>query len=57
MKKSKVYIITVKGDDQDSLTAIQRKINQWMTTEIYIKHEIIPVGNNVIFSITIKKEA
>lgn len=57
MKKFKVYIITVKGDDQESLTAVQRKLNQWMTTEIYIKHEMIPVGNNIVFSITIRKEA
>jgi hypothetical protein len=57
MKNSKVYIVTVKGDDQESLTAVQRKLNQWITTEIYIKHEMIPVGNNLIFNITIKKEA
>ena len=57
MKKYKMYIVTVKGDDQTSLTAVQRKINQWMTTEIYVQHEMTPVGDNLVFSITIKKEA
>jgi len=57
MKNYKVDIISVAGDNQQELTKVQAKINQWMTNGLLMKYEIIPCGNNVIFNICKKKEA
>ena len=57
MKDYKVLIESVLASDQKALTAIQMKINQWITTGILKKYDIHTAGDYIIFNILKKKEA
>jgi hypothetical protein len=52
----KVKIFSVKAEDNSSLTSVQTKINQWITTGLLKKYEIHTTGTHVIFNICLKKE-
>lgn len=51
MKDYKVLIESVLASDQKALTAIQMKINQWITTGILKKYDIHTAGDYIIFNI------
>ena len=53
----RVLIETVVSTDNKSLTDIQKKINQWITTGLLVKYEIHTAGNNVVFNICLKKSS
>lgn len=53
----KVNIITVLASDQAALTAVQQKINQWLTVKLLAKYEIHSTGTHVVFNIALKKGA
>lgn len=57
MKNRKVLIESISGDDQKALTDMQKKLNQWMTTELLVKYEMHTTSTHVIFNICLKKEA
>ena len=52
MKDAKVKILCVKAD---GIASIQKSINQWMTTGLLIKYEIIPNGDEYLFNILLRK--
>ena len=51
----KVQIFTVKADDQAALTAVQQKLNTWLTTDILKKYEIHTTATHVIFNVLMRK--
>lgn len=51
----KVLIESVESNDKSSLTAMQKKINQWITIKTLKKYELHTAGNYVIFNICLKK--
>ena len=53
----KVKIFSVLASDNTSITAVQTKINQWITTGLLKKYEIHTTGTHVIFNVCLKKEA
>jgi hypothetical protein len=53
----KVQIFTVLASDQTAITAVQQKINQWLTTRLLAKYEIHTTGTHVVFNIALKKGA
>jgi hypothetical protein len=53
----KVQIFTVAADDQKGLTAIQQKINQWITVGLLKKYEMHTTASQVVFNILLNKEA
>lgn len=57
MKDCKLQIITVQGADQEGLTAVQKKLNQWVTTGLLRKYKTDVVGDHIVFHICLKKEA
>lgn len=54
--KYRVEIITVPADDQKSITGVQQKINQWLTTGLLKKYKIIPCDNRLVFNICLIKQ-
>jgi len=53
----KVKIVSVKADDQESITAIQTKLNQWNTIKLLKKYEMHTTATHIVFNICLKKEA
>ena len=53
----KVQIFTVLASDQTALTAVQQKLNQWLTTKLLAKYEMHTTSTHVIFNIALKKGA
>lgn len=53
----KIKIFSVKAEDNSSLTAVQTKINQWITTGLLKKYEMHTTATHVIFNVCLKKEA
>jgi len=53
----KVQIFTVLASDQTAITAVQQKINQWITTGFLKKYEMHTSATHIIFNICLKKEA
>jgi len=53
----KVQIFSVPCTDQTALTAVQQKLNQWMTIGLLKKYEMHTTANHVIFNVCLKKEA
>lgn len=56
MKTLKVKIIAVLASDEKALTAVQQKLNQWMTTGMLKKYEMQTSAEHVIFNICLHKE-
>ena len=54
--KYRVEIITVPADNQKSITQVQQKINQWLTTGLLKKYKVIPCGNSLVFNICLIKQ-
>jgi len=57
MKEFSVKIISVPCDDQEAITAVQQKINQWITIGKLKKYEMHTTATHIIFNIVINKEA
>jgi len=57
MKNHKVLIETILASDQVGLTAMQKKLNQWITDELLVKYEMHTTATHVIFNICRKKDA
>ena len=57
MENYRVDIMSVSCDDQKAITAIQQKINQWITIGMLIKYEIHTTATHIVFNICRKKEA
>ena len=57
MKEFSVKIISVPCDDQKAITAVQMKLNQWMTIGKLKKYEMHTTATHIIFNIMINKEA
>lgn len=53
----KVNIITVLASDQAALTAVQQKLNQWLTTKLLAKYEMHTTSTHIVFNIALKKGA
>jgi len=51
----KLEIISVLASDQYALTAVQQKINTWITTKLLIKYKTDIAGNNIVFQIALRK--
>ena len=48
-------IISVLASDQAALTAVQQKINTWLTTKLLIKYKTDVAGNHIVFQIALRK--
>jgi hypothetical protein len=57
MKNRKVLIETILASDQVGLTAMQKKLNQWMTVGLLVKYEMHTTATHIVFNICVKKEA
>jgi hypothetical protein len=57
MENYRVDIMSVSCDDQKAITAIQQKINQWITIGMLIKYEMHTTATHIVFNICRKKEA
>ena len=53
----KVQIITCLASDQTAITAVQQKINQWLTTKLLAKYEMHSTATHIVFNICLKKGA
>ena len=53
----KVQIFTVLASDQGALTAVQQKLNQWLTTGLLAKYEMHATATHIVFNICLKKGA
>jgi hypothetical protein len=51
----KLEIISVLASDQYALTAVQQKINTWITTKLLIKYKTDIAGNHIVFQIALRK--
>jgi len=57
MKNFKVKIISVLASDQEALAAVQKKINQWITTGLLKKYNMHTAAEYIVFNICLNKEA
>jgi hypothetical protein len=57
MKDSKVIIESIEASDASALTAIQKKINQWITVGLLRKYTVNTTNSHIIFNICIRKKA
>ena len=55
MKNVRVDIISVPADEQEVITAVQQKINQWLTKGELKKYEIHTTSTHIVFNIARKK--
>jgi len=55
MKDIRVDIISIPADDQTAITAVQQKINQWLTKNELKKYEIHTTATHVVFNIARNK--
>jgi hypothetical protein len=49
--------VLIEACSVEELPAMQKKINQWITTGLLRKYQMYPLGDKVIFNICLKKEA
>jgi len=54
--KYSVKIISVPCDSEEQIMAVQRKLNQWKTTELLKKYEIHTTSTHIVFNVCIEKE-
>jgi hypothetical protein len=52
----KVNIISVLASDQEALAAVQKKINQWITTKLLAKYKVFTTSEYVVFNICLYKQ-
>ena len=57
MEKYRVDFFSVPCDDQKAITAVQQKINQWMTIGMLKKYSVHTTATHIVFNICRKKEA
>ena len=57
MKEFSVKIISVPCDDQEAITAVQMKLNQWITIGKLKKYDMHTTATHIVFNIVINKEA
>ena len=57
MEKYCVRFFSVPCDDQKAITAVQQKINQWMTVGLLEKYEVHTTATHIFYNVCIKKEA
>ena len=57
MKQFSVKIISVSADDQEAITAVQMKLNQWITIGKLKKYDMHTTATHIVFNIVINKEA
>ncbi len=57
MENYRVDIMSVPCDDQKAITAVQQKINQWITIGLLSKYEMHTTATHIVFNICRKKEA
>ena len=57
MENYRVDIMSVPCDDQKAITAVQQKINQWITIGLLEKYEMHTTATHIVFNICRKKEA
>lgn len=53
----KVKIFSVLASDNESITGVQTKLNQWITTGLLKKYEMHTTATHIVFNICLKKEA
>ena len=56
MKNIRVEIVSVLASDKKGLTAMQQKINQWITIGKLKKYEIHTAGEYIVFNIAMLKD-
>ena len=56
MKNIRVEIVSVLASDKKGLTAMQQKINQWITIGKLKKYDIHTTGEYVVFNIAMVKD-
>jgi hypothetical protein len=56
-KVMKVQIFSVPCTDQTALTAVQQKINQWITVGLLKKYQMHTTSSHIVFNVCLKKEA
>jgi len=56
MKKYRIDLVSIEAADQKKITAMQQKINQWMTTGVLKKFQIHTTASHVVFNICRIKE-
>ena len=56
MKNIRVELVSVLASDKKVLTAMQQKINQWITIGKLKKYEIHTAGEHIIFNIAMLKD-
>ena len=52
----KVRVVSVLASDAKAITAIQTKINQWITTGILKRYDMHTAAEYIIFNICLHKE-
>ena len=57
MKDIRIDIISVPADDQTAITAVQQKINQWLTKQELKKYEMHTTSTHIVFNIARKKNS
>lgn len=55
MKNLKVLIEVVEVTDVAGRKAVQKKINNWLSTELISKYEIHTTDSHIVFNICLKK--
>jgi hypothetical protein len=53
--KYKIVLESIDIADNTALKAMQKKLNQWSTTDKLVKFETKPCGNLMLFTILLKK--
>lgn len=56
MKNIKVLIEAISASDAAGIAAMQKKINQWITTGKLAKYEIHTAAETLVFNIALYKE-
>ena len=57
MTNFKIRVFSVLADDETSITGVQAKINQWITTGLLKKYDVHTTATHVIFNVLLNKEA
>jgi len=57
MKNTRVQIFSVPCNEAEAITAVQKKINQWLTTGLLIKYEMHTTATHIVFNVALRKEA
>lgn len=56
MKKYKVLLVSIEAADQKKLTALQQKLNQWITIGVLKKYDVYSTSTHIFFNICKIKE-